>query len=514
MINLEKAEETTVNAPATRKYESLLWAAFALFIACYVAKDLLAAARTPVWLDEVLSIWVIKMNSVHEMLSAIYRGSEFVPPTYNLFLHYYSQVMGSSYLALRLPSITAVFIFAYCSFVLVRRYLGLAAALFACCLILEDVRFYSLQIRPYAACIALFGVALVLWDGLERSGSRWRLIAMFVMLAGADSIHFYSVFFIPTIGLVEILRWARTRQFRLPVWITLFLSGAAIFVWLPLIRAFSKYNGADVNSPLFYGRPTVARLFSSYYDLLCMNHVVPTVILATAALIALFRYWGERDANNELTTSRDSNFWALVLGVSLLPAVTWVFSYVITKNYNDRYLVAGCFGVIALITGLVSTIPAFRRTVPFMLVLAGVLTWTHSLAAWGSFEREPVFKRLAGDNLPIVLADAQQFFTLEESSPAYIHSRLFYVALPPDTPLPDPTVVHQLMRWKAINPKLPVEDMDTFLKSHSDFYVLDTHAGTDDTPLDYMLQRGLIEMKQRFPDGSLLFQSKPVIQKP
>jgi hypothetical protein len=136
------------------------------------------------------------------------------------------------------------------------------------------------------------------------------------------------------------------------------------------------------------------------------------------------------------------------------------------------------------------------------------MTYTHGTFAWGTFERAPVFQELQR-NIPIVIADAQQLFTLEESSPENIRSRIVYLALPPDVPLPDSTVVHQLLRWKAINPKLPVEDVSEFLKSHDDFYVLDTHAGTDDTPLQYIAQRRPIYLKRKFADGVELFESRP-----
>lgn len=514
MIDIDKAEEKVNSAGPVRTQNPLLWGAFAVFFGCYLYKAIWAAINTPLWLDEVLSVWVIKMKSASEIWSAIYRGSEFVPPTYNLFLHYLTQIAGTSYLVLRLPSIAATFVFTYCSFRLLRRYLGIPAALFGCFIILEELRFYALQVRPYSACVALFGIALVMWDDLELPNSWWRYLTIFATLALANSIHFYSVFFIPTIGLIELMRWVRTRQFRFSVWLALFLAGVSIAVWLPLIRVFSQYNGGDVNSPAFYGRPTAMRLLYTYYDLMFVNRVIPLVIMAAAASIAFAKYCGVRTEGDEPRASRDYNFWAIVLGVSALPIVTWIFSLAVTKNFNDRYIIGTAFGDAALMTAILSATPIFRRMVPLLLVMAAGLTMMHSIAAWGTFDREPVFKYVAGDNLPIVLADAQQFFTLEESAPEYIRSRLYYLTLPPDVKLPDPTVVHQLLRWKAINQNLPVEALSTFLKSHREFYVLDTHAGTDDTPFDYMVQKGLIDLKFRFPGEVLLFRSKALPQNP
>lgn len=514
-INLETEEERAISPTRVRTPNLLLWCTFGLCFACFLYREIWSAINTPVWLDEVLSVWVIKMKTAHEIWSAMYKGSEFVPPSYNLFLHYWSQIFGASYLSLRIPSMVGALVFAYCCFQLLRRYLGLPAALLGCYMVLEQVRFYAIQIRPYSVCVALFGIALILWDNLELPNSRWRYFGIFATLALATSIHFYSVFFVPALGLIEVLRWVRARQFRPALWIALFLAGASIAIWLPLIRAFSKYNGGDINSPNFYGQPTIPRILFSYNYLFFGDRVVAIIILTCISLIALAKLWGsEREPEDAPKASLDFNFWAIVLGVSALPFVTWLFSLVTTRNYNDRYVFAAAFGVAALLTGVFSVSPAFRRMVPLLLVMGAALTLTHQPFAWGTFVREPVFKWLANDDLPIVTADAQQFFTLRESAPDYIRSRVFYVSLPTDLKLPDPTVVHQLLRWKDINPKLPVEDVSTFLKLHHDYWMIDTHAGTDDTPLDYFVERGLVNLRYRFPDGTLLLHSTDAPQRP
>ena len=137
--------------------------------------------------------------------------------------------------------------------------LGLAAAMFGSWMILEEIRFYALQIRPYAFCVACFAWALVLWDDLNRTNSRWRYVFIAMLLALATSVHFYSVFFIPCLGVVELLRLIQTRQFRLPLWIAMFLAGASAFLWLPMIHVMSKYNSGDTGSPSYYATPSVSR---------------------------------------------------------------------------------------------------------------------------------------------------------------------------------------------------------------------------------------------------------------
>jgi hypothetical protein len=446
------------------------------------------------------------MHSPADIWSAISRGSEFVPPTYNILLHEYSRLAGLSYLALRLPSIAAVCFTGLCSMLLFRRYIGSAPAIFACCLILEALRFTALQIRPYGAGIACFALALLFWDDLNWARSRWRPLLIFLCLTFAICLHFYDVLFVPCLALIEFLRSTLTRKFRWPVWLALLFAGLSIFAWRPLMRALSQYNAGDTTSPHFYARPSLTRLANTYYGLFCESRKIPILILAAVALIAIFCLLRVKPDHEE-PSHVNQNFWVMSLGVSLFPLIVFIFSLVVTQTYNDRYVVGTIIGISALLAGALGSSPWFRRGVPLLACLAGLLTLSHQIAVYGAFDRPPVFNAIVKD-IPIVIADAQQFFTLEESSPERIRSRLVYLTLPRGVEFPDPTVVNQLLRWKAINPQLPVMDAETFLKSHKEFYLLDTHAGTDDTPLNYILKKNVVDLKFQFSDGSLLLESR------
>ena len=152
-----------------------------------------------------------------------------ITPTFPLLLHYYSKIAGGSNLALRLPSIAAVLFAGFCSFILFRRHLGNASAVFGTCLILEALRSWGGLVRPYAIEAACFAAALVLWDDMNRRSAWWRSALIGLFLALATSLHFYAVLFVPCFGLIELIYILRTHKFRLSLRISLIASGASIF---------------------------------------------------------------------------------------------------------------------------------------------------------------------------------------------------------------------------------------------------------------------------------------------
>ena len=470
-----------------------------------MARAIWAAEWTPLWLDEVLSVWASRLSSGDEIWSAIQHGSEFAPPTYPLLLHYCSRLFGGSYLLLRLPSLVGVCVFAGCSFVLLRRYVGLAAAMFGCSIVLESLRIYALQVRPYVLCSACFAGALLCWDLTARSTRRWPTITLCLLLICATCLHFYGVLFVPCLGIIEALRYFRTKNLRVGIWVSLFFAGIATAAWLPLIRILSAFNAGDTASSAYYGKPNLTRLIFSYFALLIENHVVLVTLLALIAGMAIGKML-RVDHGQEAVQDGDANFLALSIGVSALPIVVFVFSIFVTHTFNNRYVISTAMGLVFLIIGALAKNTTFRFAAPIALLVGTALTISHRITTYGTFERLPVFRTLAGGG-PIVVADVQQFFTLRESAPDEIRRRLVYVRMPDDVIHRDPTVVNQLYRWKTIDPTLPIQNADAFLHENQDFFVLDTHSGTDDTPLNYFLDKHRIHLVRQFDDGTLLFKS-------
>jgi hypothetical protein len=477
---------------------ALLWISAGVFLACYLAVCIVSAARTPLWMDEVLTVWIVRLPSASRIYNALAMGAQFSPPAYHLALHYLSKLTGAGYLAMRLPSIAAIFVTGVCSFALFRRYLGAPRAIFACCLLLRTLLPFAVQARPYAIVTCCFAASLLLWDGYNRVAGWWRCTAIGLLLALAISVHIYSALLIPCIGCMELFRTWRTRQFRLPLWIALGCAAATMLLWLPLIHSLSRYNSGDTGSPAYYAKPVLSRLISAYDDLIFAGPSNIILLLVAMGAIAAARLYGsanslETQENREPRRGENSkDFWTAIFGTLLLPAIVFVFSIAVTKTFEIRYVAAAAIGMSALVAGSLGNVRSFERAVPFLVLVAALLTAGHRPHYVGEFDRQAVFQRLSG-SFPIVVADGLQFCPLEESAPPDIRSRLVYLTLPPGVPAADPTNEHQIERWKAIDPSLPVESLTQFLQRNSSFYVLDTRL-SDDALTTYLLDRHLIDL--------------------
>jgi hypothetical protein len=307
---------------------------------------------------------------------------------------------------------------------------------------------------------------------------------------------------------MELFRTCRTRQFRPPLWIALSCAAASTFLWLPLINALSRYNAGDTASPAYYAKPVMSKLITAYQDLVFAGPSNLILLFAAMGAIAAARFCGSpKSLQTPATVELRKDFWTAVFGASLLPLIVFAFSVAVTKTFEERYVASAAIGMSALVAGSLGNDGLFRRAAPFLVLLAAFITAGHRPHYVGEFDRQAVFQKLGG-SLPIVVADGLQFCPLEESAPTDIRSRLVYLTLPPGLQAADPTNEHQIERWKAIDPSLPVESAAEFVQRNPEFYVLDTRL-SDDTLTGYLLDRHLIDLTSQ-ANNVMIYKSHPL----
>ena len=514
-------------APVSSRLSQLraifLWASYGVFLGVYLALTIKYAVRNPLWMDEVLSVWASRFPTPSQIYQALLHGAQYSPPAYSWMLHYNARIFSDSNLTYRLPSICAAIITGIVSLALLKRYLDTPSSIFASCLILETLSPFGLQARPYTIVTLCFTVALLLWDDLNRGFNMWRVAAIALLLSIAIAFHFYAVLFVPCFGLIELLRTLRTRQIRYAVWVALVLAGGSIFLWLPIMRATSHLAAEDVAASHAFGPdPTIPSLIASYsYLFQGLGNIrflgglgmTGLIILCALCLIPLGRLYDsllnkrpDTDATAPKARNQRNDFWMVVLGSLILPLIVFVFSLVVTKTFNLRYVIAGSIGASAVLAEVLSGFPYFRRVVPAILLVASVLTLKFGVPSMEFFDHNAIYGALPGRD-PVVVADGSQFFQLEESAPVVFRSRLIYLTVPPDVAVGDASNLHEIMMWKRIRPDLPVEDARTFLSEHGRFYVLDERTA-DDTPAVFLLGEGKIDPWEEV-SGAMIFRSRP-----
>ncbi|WP_066806804.1 hypothetical protein [Sphingomonas asaccharolytica] len=429
---------------------------FALLSVVYFAQAGFTAAQAPFWMDEILTLWTARLPDVASIWSALVHGAEFTPALYDCFIHVLQQIGINSAFGLRLPSIVAIYVAAVATGAIAYRHAGVAPAALAAGVVLSSGLFgYAVQARPYAMVTAAFACALALYDQRQHLSNR-RLAAIASLLALAIGLHFYALLLALGLGLLELLRAG--KEGRAPSWRVLgaiALSGCSILLWLPILIAASAYSHGDVSAPGYYARPVLSGLFSTYAMLLGPL-IVPLVGLFVATMSS------PREKGEMRVT-------ALVIGAA--PLGVFLFALLVSHSYAERYALAGGIGIALLFASLVQQLGKQAATVSVVLIALLILaTPWRSAGEVGKGDRLEALALVASvrDSLPIVTGSGLRFFEISENSPAGAHITFLDTPGPPSG---DPTNTHQVLRWKAIDPRLRVESVTAFLCRTPAFYL-------------------------------------------
>ncbi|MBV8898300.1 MAG: glycosyltransferase family 39 protein [Acidobacteriaceae bacterium] len=498
------------------KLQSLTYALLVLFFVCFVAAQFSLAMRKPLWMDEVLCVWVVRLPSVQAVCSALFHGAEFSPPTYHLFLHLLARIAGSSYFVLRLPSVLAITLVMLCVFVIVRKHLGLApAALATAFTAFTPLWRYTTEIRPYALVVLCFTVAVLLWDQLEQPRFfRLRVIGIAVLLVTATSLHLYAVLLVTCFGLMEAIWWIVNRRLRVAVWLGLLIAGASSLAWLPWIRVISRYNAGDSSSVAYYARPYNHILRETYSDLFAYSSNATYVLLVAIVGIALVHWlratqWSVMRSEVSFTNERPStsaNIYILSFCAALFPIIVFVFARVVTHTFSLRYALAGSIGVACLIACCFGRLPALKWAIlPVLLVSCWMTSREIPPQRFGDVMLQLITQ--ASKPYPIVIGEGLQYFQIFEVAPAPLRSNLFYVTSPKGIVSPDPTNENQLKRWQPLKPELNVVDSDAFFARNPRFYLLHS-TDSRDVLTPWLLERGLIEKPVANIGAAWLFEAQ------
>ncbi len=440
-----------------------------LSVQYFVAATTLARGA-PFWMDEVLSVWTARLPDTRAIWSALVHGAEFSPPLYDLLLHALQTIGVTSALGLRLPSILAIFLAAIAAAVVVRRRAGVASAALAAGVMLSSGLFgYAVQARPYALVTAVFAWAFVLFDrpaGGPNNGpadspaegpgnvpSARRLAALAVLLVIAIGLHFYALLLAGGLIVLELVRSSLER--RAPDWRTLAtiaLASSSLLLWWPILAAARTYSGADVAASAYYARPTLVALVRTYARLLGW------LILPLGALLSAVVALGDRRPLR-------SRLRITAMLLSAIPVGVWLFALLVSHSYADRYALAGVLGIALFFGALVERLG--RWSAPVSVLLLASFLVGNAYRAPGEIDKTDRLDALmtiaaAPGPLPIVTGSGLRFFEFYETARPSIRRRLRFLDIP-DAPSTDPTNRHQLLRWMALEPGLPVEDAHAFL---------------------------------------------------
>jgi hypothetical protein len=488
-------------------------AAGLLFSVSYFVSCAIVSARSSLTTDEIFVTWTLRAFP-GRLLEALKSGVDSLPPGYYLLLEAVTRVMGLNALALRLPSIVAFYIFLLSIFWLVRKHVSLPVAVLAMALpCVTGALAAAVLARPYAMVAACFGIAGVLWTrSSAKPASLRRAMALTIVLAIAIGLHFYAVLLVAVLGLAELVRSARDREFRWANWAALAVAGFSVLLWWPVIGPIYRLTHASIHAAGYYAKPTLGALFAKLLELVVGQRSLAVLLALVCLALGLLRQCqppsgparNRPDAVDDSTAL--SNLDILAFAALTLPFTTFIFALAVTGSFNTRHFYAAVLGISLLAARALRQF-RYANGVSFFVLLLIVATFANNTlrGAPGEDPRIAVAER-SPEHLPVVLGDASDFFELRESAPPGLRDRLVFVGMPAGFSSPDPEPEMVAWIWKGILKDMPVFHAEDWFAGAPRFYVLCT-GGNREGLTDWLIHHATVTVARR-ESGMLLLEVK------
>jgi len=373
----------------------LQYAIYALTLAVAISLWLLAI-RSPLWLDETVSFFLIK-GGLREIMSR--QGWPDVP-VYSYILWLWTKVAGTGEVALRIPSILAMLAAAYLLYRAARelfdRDAAIVAALVFC--LHPIILFASIDVRPYAFGALTITSCILALVHLRNSHSSW-LAALFGFSAAC--ILYFQVLFVVILPPLAICFFALRIGERKILWRQLTVGLAAFVLgFLPVIpglqyilhtrssHSFAEVPRlADLRSMLVLGRWPAFILLATVLVAAATRRLDwksrvggwPILLCTSLALVPLVTLYG---------VSAGTSIHVFVARYCLIaaPGIALCWAFIVSRICWSPLRVFFCVAVVAATAYLDVTEPSFGQH---------GYTWKYAL--------ETVEKNASSDDAPVLI---------------------------------------------------------------------------------------------------------------
>jgi hypothetical protein len=408
-------------------------AALGLFVAVCIVGAAGHAATRPLWSDELLTVYISRLDSVRTMWSALEAGVDLNPPLVHMMTRA-ALAAGDSALTARLPSLLGVAvallaIFAAAAWRHGPRVGWLAAALF----VWTHAATYAYEARPYGLVLAFSALAYVCWQRAPRHPG-W-VVGLALALAAATSSHYYTVLVFVPLAAGEIVRTWERRRIAIGVWIAFGVSTLPLLAWIPLIRTAQEFSAH------YWARPSVAATSNTFVTLL--SGVTLPALAAVAAAALSFAWYRRTDRGAALLEDDRAEVpasdWTVALLLAALPVLAFALAQ-ITNAYTNRYVLPATIGWCVLCARIPSHLArtvSTRRAVAAATVAVILLTAARQLVDARlitlATPTVPLLARLHG--LPaephrIVITEAVLYLQFAHYASAELRDRMLFAEMP------------------------------------------------------------------------------------
>lgn len=336
------------------------WTASAIFL----ATTLPFAWLKPLTNDEIYTLRVAIQPTLSSIWSALANGADNLPPLDYWVRHAAIGLLGPGSLALRLPSIIAVWIAMLCVYTLVARSLGHRYA-FGSALLFLIVGGYeaALQTRGYALLLCSFAVSMIGWQAAATGRATIRdQLAVVGGLTCALYSHYYGVLHALAFALAAITGATRRVSLLRQPSLLIAVSGLLSLPLIPLVQVASRF------SDRFWTPVTLTSALGFYPSLLAPAMPSLIVIALVAALVP-----ASDDSQVAADRGVPRETVHALCWFAAMPVAMFVMARLATGAFLPRYALAAGAAVVILSVVLTSRIRGRARQLSLIVAAVPLL---------------------------------------------------------------------------------------------------------------------------------------------
>lgn len=305
------------------------------------------------WLDELFSIQVIDQDAPKEIISKLYLGADTNVPLYFVLIKFYSEIFGSSDIALKIFSLICVFLSLIILYRIFRNFgfneIDTLLVLFFLILSQAIATYLLVEIRTYSLYFLLSTLLVLIYFRSLSSDSVTDYFHFIFINTALLYTHYYAFFLISAVTIYEVLFHRRKKYF-----LSLLFSFSLFAVWIPaVINQYSIGNGL-----VHHSIPSVIDVVYFYRFLIGFGGIF---ILFTLIIYLIF-IEKRRELNRILV-------FGIILSIS--PLINIIFSNIGISVHSPRYFIFSLIGLSIILLYIIDKLQ-FKLKIILMIILTAL----------------------------------------------------------------------------------------------------------------------------------------------
>jgi hypothetical protein len=261
------------------------------------------------WLDELITLHIARLNSPAAIWQALRRGVDPNPPLSHILVHYCRLFFGEHALVLRLPAMVGYWVGMLALFVYLERRLSPTWAMVGTIWLMTMGGFeYSYESRSYGIFFGLAMVAFYCWSrAVDPSSSaalrRRAIVGMILALSAGISTNYFAVIAFLPISIGEFVRTldralrsiylregrdlkakSILREIDYPIWIAIALAATPLLAYRSMIE-----HSIALFAPYAWNKVSFGKVADSYTEMIEVVFYPIIGLFVLAGLVYLMR---------------------------------------------------------------------------------------------------------------------------------------------------------------------------------------------------------------------------------